>query len=88
MLQIGFMSLCPAHHSCYCLNNIVSITAKKKWDIFRIKSLQYGTVHIPLQKCSMCLVPCVRKVAVHLGCGTVRVWACIDARGHHFLHLS
>jgi hypothetical protein len=27
---------------------------------------------------------CVRKVAVQLGYGTVRVQACIDARGHRF----
>jgi hypothetical protein len=28
------------------------------------------------------ILPCVRKVVVRLGYGTVRVQACIDARGH------
>jgi hypothetical protein len=33
------------------------------------------------------IIHCVRKVAVHLGYGTVRVQACVDARGHHFQRL-
>jgi hypothetical protein len=32
-------------------------------------------------------IQCVCKAAVHLGYGTVRVQACIDARGHHYQHL-
>jgi hypothetical protein len=39
------------------------------------------------QKTETPQIPCFRKVAVHLGYGTVRVQACIDAHGHHFQHL-
>lgn len=42
--------------TCYCLNNSSSITAKKKWGMFRIKTLQFGTVRMPLQNCSTWLV--------------------------------
>lgn len=64
MLQIGLMSLCPAHHS--CLNSSCSLTAKTKWDIFRIKTLQYGTVHILLQNCSTLLVDRIFTLIVPL----------------------
>jgi hypothetical protein len=48
---------------------------------FRILSRDCVYLNVPQ------LIQCVRKVAVHLGYGTVRVEACIDARGHHFQHV-
>jgi hypothetical protein len=33
------------------------------------------------------VIHCVRKVALHLDCGTIPVQACINARGHYFQHL-
>ena len=81
MLQIGLISLCPAHHSC-CLNRSISITAKYNWDIFRIKTLQYGTVHIPLQNFSTQLVDRIFTLIIPL------IVAETNLRGTPASHLS
>jgi hypothetical protein len=49
--------------------------------------ISFGVYLFTVFVSTSCVIPCVPKVAVHLGYGTVRVQACIDARGHHFQHI-